>query len=115
MDDMTQADIEKEYAMAVEWARSRPDVIKDLMRKFPPRCVVRSAPGHSHHIPADGGIAHVVSYNENGCVGVTDDRRRLAHCAPDAIEIVEFFVNPLLGNVTVDCDFMHMIIDGADC
>ena len=52
---------------AIEWLRSRPDIIKELMLKFPPSCVVKSdIPLHT----ADNEYGIITSYNEDGKVSI---------------------------------------------
>lgn len=75
------------------WLRTRPKIMQMLIRRFPPECQVRSKPPHSHQVPADGGMATVIGYNdiENEIIVHGDDadgRGWQAYCNPDHIELV---------------------------
>ena len=51
----------------IEWIKSRPDSIKELMLKFPPSCVVKSdIPLHT----ADNRYGIITSYSEDGDVSI---------------------------------------------
>lgn len=89
---------------ALEWLRSRPDNVKELMLAFPPSCIVRSIPGESHVVPGLGRFGIVSSYVEpgdespNGQVSVRDLEDAmferpgiLGYCDPKKLEVVSFY------------------------
>ena len=78
-------------AEAIDWIRSRPPVVRDLMLKFPPSCLVRANTPLRH--PAPGVIGKVVSYLENGNVRVVDgpDGDVAAECQPHWLEVVGYW------------------------
>lgn len=53
-----------------EWIRTRPPIVQASLRDFPPGCVVKTKPTASKRIPAPGTMGILVSYFENGLVGV---------------------------------------------
>jgi hypothetical protein len=77
---------------AKEWIRSRPDHIKQIMMLFPPGCnVIANRP---LVIPPPGEIRTVVSYFEDGSIGVYDeDTNCRAQCQPEWLEL--FSENPI--------------------
>ena len=68
IDEWTGPDNEfKHDEEAIEWIRSRPECVKELMLKFPPSCVVKSnIPLHT----ADNQYGIISSYNESGLVSI---------------------------------------------
>lgn len=57
-------------AEAREWIRSRPMAVHVLMVAWPPACVVQTKPGVLLLVPAPGIFGEVVSYFEDGTLGV---------------------------------------------
>lgn len=55
---------------AIKWLRSRPPVIQDLLRRFPPQAKVKTKPGVRLIVPAPGIVGVVNSYFEDGMVSV---------------------------------------------
>lgn len=81
---------------SLQWMRSRPDSVKQLMRRFPPACLVRfteAAAICADHADEKDEVLMVVSYSEDDTIGVAKsyakaDRR--VHVAPEHVEIVGF-------------------------
>jgi hypothetical protein len=80
---------------AINWIRSRPDCVKDLMVKFPPSCVVWSdVPLHS----ADHQYGIIASYSENGQVSITyPDANVRGFVDPQYLRVIEYW-----GGITPD-------------
>lgn len=81
---------------ALAWLRSRPKSVHHLMIAFPPYCVVTftdDAPLCDKHADQRKRNYHVVSYDENGTIGICglhqtlDDR---THVQPSDIVVVRF-------------------------
>ena len=75
----------------IDWLRSRPAPVQELLKMFPPGCKVRAREGVSLITPAPGKAGRVVSWTEDGSVSVVvpgDDTR--GFCDPDWLEVVEF-------------------------
>lgn len=88
---------------AGEWLRSRPEAIQRVAREFPPGCTVRTKPGVILLVPAPGVDGDVVSYYEDGHLGVAaplsiphpehgwgdaePGERAQAHVDPDLLEL----------------------------
>lgn len=73
----------------VEWFNSRPQIIQDLVLKFPPDCKVRCT--RRLLIPEPGTLGIVCSYTEDGCVSVLSPERGVrAFCHPDDLEVVSY-------------------------
>ena len=91
--NFTWEDWENPYIMGndtVEWIKSRPKQIQDMIVKFPPDAKVRTKPGVKLHIPAPGESGIVCSWCENGCVSVVTPTSLVrAHCAADDLELIE--------------------------
>lgn len=90
----------------LDWMRSRPDSIKELMRRFPPACYVKALVPLS--TPAPGIIGQVMTYFEPdethplGLVSVQApdpffgiDHR--AQCRPEWLEVVGYYDNKEFG------------------
>lgn len=101
---------------ALEWIRSRPPVIQELMKRFPPSCVVRAT--RDLRTPALGRLGVVASYKESGLVSVVDKEVWLglepegivplrADCQTDWLEVVEY-----LGNMTPE--WVEKVLAGED-
>ena len=58
------------WPLFVEFVCSRPAGVRELLRAWPPLCVVRTVPGVSLLIPAPGVDGRVESYTEDGRLGV---------------------------------------------
>lgn len=70
------------------WVESRPDVVKDLAKRFPPNVLFRLKPGKQR--------VHVISYAENGTDQSTNGEDMKAE--------IEWFVTAFLtGVVLVGC------------
>ena len=80
----------------LDWMRSRPNSIKKLMRKFPPACKVilkNNAPLCDVHEHKRNDILQVVSYREEGLIGVAPSYEKLEcrhYMKPNEIEITAF-------------------------
>lgn len=89
---------EEKEAEATEWIRSRPLVIQELMRRFPPGCEVRA--NRPLMVPAPGTTGRVFSYFEDGNVKVagTDLMGIPLHgiCSAEWLEVIgyEDFLTP---------------------
>lgn len=76
-------------AEGAAWIRSRPPEIRALIRRFPPRCIVRAR--RPLVVPAPGREGEVVSYGEgSGTIGVEDGGGFRGHCDPDWLEVVSY-------------------------
>lgn len=58
------------WPLFVDFVRSRPPMVRELMRAWPPLCVVRTRPHVSLLLPAHGVDGRVESYTEDGRLGV---------------------------------------------
>lgn len=92
---------------AIDWLRSRPAYMRELMIRFPPSCVVQSAPGHVHHIPAPGTLGVLISWyepgerNPNGLMNIlqledaleNDSRKQYTagQCLPEHLAVVAYW------------------------
>jgi hypothetical protein len=86
-----------EDAESIAWLKDRPPIIKEMMLKFPPSCVVKA--NRPLHCPAPGGFAIVTSYFEpseekpNGLISVRNgpegDTRH--QCQPEWLEVVGYW------------------------
>lgn len=83
---------------AVAWMRSRPEPVRQLMRRFPPSCLVRA--DRPLVCPAPGEVAQVVSIFEpsDGCpdgrVSVFDPESAInvrCECDPEWLEVVGYW------------------------
>lgn len=87
---------------ALEWIANLPPVVREMMRKFPPSCVVRATVPLAFPAPGELGVA--MSYREpcshypNGQMlvrrnPVRKDRDELdaAYCSLDWLEVVGFY------------------------
>lgn len=75
-------------AETIQWLKSRPQVIKDLIVKFPPDCLVKAT--LSLRTPALGETGMVASYFESGLVSVVVFGKPIkALCQVDWLEVVE--------------------------
>lgn len=79
----------------IDWIRSRPPVIQDLILSFPPRALVRSKKRHLL-VPRPGKLAVVYSYFEDGLISVLplDPQPTQAYkalCEPDWLEVVDYW------------------------
>lgn len=92
---------------AAEWVRSRPDAIKEMMRKFPPGCYVTGT--KPLDCPYPGSMAQIRSYiepdeeNPEGLISVVGTSNRLgsevtAYCAPSWLSVIEYHVNSETGD-----------------
>jgi hypothetical protein len=65
-------EMQASISAAREWIRARPKSVQDLLLRFPPCSVVRIIPSSEAHysIPLRGTYGLVVSYFENGHLGV---------------------------------------------
>jgi len=103
-----------EQQSCLEWIRSRPTEIQELMKKFPPSCKVRAVA--TLHVPGPGRLGVISSYCEDGCVSVVDfmvwagfeqEPRVRAMCPPGSLEVVEY-----LGNMTPE--WVERVLAGED-
>ncbi len=51
-----------------EWIRTRPKSVQDVLRRFPPGCLVKATT--TLMVPRQGTVGRVVSYFEDGSVSV---------------------------------------------
>jgi hypothetical protein len=58
------------WSLFVDFARSRPASVRELMRAWPPLCTVRTRPHVTLLVPAPGVDGRVESYTEDGRLGV---------------------------------------------
>lgn len=73
----------------VQWLVSRPQVIKDLIVKFPPDCLVKATCVLVTPAPGETGI--VASYFENSMISVVVPGKDIkAQCEADWLEVVEY-------------------------
>ena len=74
----------------IDWMRSRPESIKELMLRFPPSCVVCHARGL---LTADEGYAIITSYSEDGLVSVrpSPDASVRGQVDPEELEVVGYW------------------------
>jgi hypothetical protein len=74
---------------AVEWVRTRPRSVQELLVRFPPGCLVRSVPQKHLMVPAPGTLGIVLSYNEDGTVTVlqSPDSEVRVQCEADWLEL----------------------------
>lgn len=87
---------------AVAWMRSRPQVIKDLMLKFPPVCTVKA--NRPLDCPQQGKTGEVISYHDDGTVSVGGvsfifDTPIKANCKTEWLEVVGYYTNTISGDV----------------
>lgn len=89
---------EAELQEAIDWIRSRPACLHDLMIKFPPSCRVRAL--RPLHVPRPGTEGQLLSYVEdqkNGKHSVTvfelPDGKIRAQCQPEWLEVVGYYEN----------------------
>jgi len=76
-------------AETVKWFKSRPQVIKDLLVKFPPDCLVKGT--RPLGTPAKGETGIIASYFENGLVSVVVPGKEIkAQCQAEWLEVVEY-------------------------
>jgi len=72
----------------VKWLNSRPQVIKDLILRFPLDCKVKGT--IPLRTPAQGEVGIVASYFESGLVAVVVPGKNIkAQCQPEWLELVE--------------------------
>jgi hypothetical protein len=73
----------------IEWVRSRPESVKKLIRDFPPGCLVKSAPGYEHRIPAKGTVGGVIGFLESGNLIVVQgpEARVKVYVPPHEVEL----------------------------
>ena len=71
---------------AAAWMRDRPQ-LRELFLRLPPACTVRAV--RTLLCPRPGTVATVVSYTEDGDVGVQQDETK-AFCDPAWLEPVAF-------------------------
>lgn len=76
-------------ADAVEWIRTRPRSVQELLVRFPPGCLVRAKPEKQLMVPAPGTLGIVLSYYENGGVSVLQgpDSPIRVQCEADWLEL----------------------------
>lgn len=76
-------------AHAVEWIRTRPRSVQELLVRFPPGCLVRPVRGRRLLVPAPETLGIVVGYFENGTVSVIQcpDSEVRAQCEADWLEL----------------------------
>lgn len=74
----------------IEWMKSRPASVKELMLRFPPHCLVRA--NRSLVCPALGTIGIVFSYLEDGSMMILQDPDSMlrAQCEADWLEVVGY-------------------------
>lgn len=75
-----------------EWIRSRPPEVQESMKRWPPVCRVRAKADKMLHVPAPGVIGRVVSWYENGNLGVVAEGggELRGECEPGWLELVEY-------------------------
>ena len=79
-----------------EWISARPDCVKKLMMEFPPSCRVRLKKHHKlcqNHADKRDEVLVVVSYNEDGKIGLAPSYERLEerrYFNPKDFDIVAF-------------------------
>jgi hypothetical protein len=106
----------EEDQASLDWVRSRPAVIQEMMKKFPPSCVVRAT--RELRTPAPGRLGVLASYKESGLVSVVDQEvwngtapahipPLRADCDPAWLEVVSY-----LGNMTPE--WVEKVIGGED-
>jgi hypothetical protein len=87
-----------------QFVRGRPESVQALMRDWPPTAIVRTRPGVTLLVPAPDVDGTVVSYFENGRLGVaapitiphpehgfgaaTPGEMAKAECSPDQLQLV---------------------------
>jgi len=73
----------------IKWLKSRPQVILDLMMKFPPDCKVKGT--RSLDVPRPNEVGIVSSWFENGLISVVVPGRNVkAQCQVGWLEVVEY-------------------------
>ncbi len=89
---------EKELQEGIDWIRSRPPVLHDVMIRFPPSCKVKAT--IPLHVPAPGKVGQVVSYVEkedgsppNVRVVELPDGNIAAECETSWLEVVGYYEN----------------------
>ena len=71
--------------------RSRPEAVKESMRCFPPGCEVRAREGMDLKVPASGMVGRVVSWFEDGSLGVVVEGGTIrGQCEPGWLEVVGY-------------------------
>jgi hypothetical protein len=93
----SEKSLEESQQAAIDWIRSRPRSLHDVMVKFPPNCLVRAT--RRLHVPAPGKTARVKVYIDNKqedempSVRVVEepDGDVLAECQTDWIEVVSYW------------------------
>lgn len=95
VDDYQKHPTEEPPPDVIAWLKSRPQVIRELMLRFPPGCLVRTKPGVDLFEPQPGTIGLLRGYHENGelsvqqgpdsptCVTIPADDLEVAVDAPD--------------------------------
>jgi len=82
---------------SIDWIKSRPENIRDLLIRFPPSCIVRAT--RSLVCPAPGDVGIITSYSEpdekypNGTVSVRASPYACtrAQCDPEWLTVVGYY------------------------
>ena len=85
----------------VTWMRTRPDSVKELMKRFPPAALIKAVEGRKLMCPSPGEVAVVGSYNEKGTIGAAritgmDENTGFYECSdiyqcqPEWLEVVGY-------------------------
>ena len=95
---------------ALKWIRSRPPAVQDVMKQFPPSCVVKA--NRRLLNPAPGQEAVIMSYIEGNPMTVrvmdeTGANKVAAECQLDWLEVVRY-----TGNITPE--FIEKVLAGED-
>lgn len=85
-----QAGVPPTDSDALVWIRSRPAVIKELMLRFPPSCLVKAT--RPLACPHPGTLGIVTSLLEDGNVSVRQEPHGTvrAECEPEWLEVVGY-------------------------
>lgn len=76
----------------VEWVRGRPESVQRLLRQWPPGTQVKAREGRELVVPAPGMVGRVVSWTEDGDLGVVAEGGGSirATCDPEWLEAIGY-------------------------
>lgn len=103
-------DLTDDQKEAIEWIRSRPANVQELMLRFPPSCTVRTVEGVCLLVPSPGTTGRINRYWEipDGTLQIVVLQGEIeAACRPDHLEVVGYF-----GNITPE--FIQRVLAGED-
>ena len=80
-----------EDAESIAWFRERPAILRPLLIRFPPSCVVR--PLRALRVPVEGTLGVVESWSEDGSIGVSQSPSGFVrgYCDPDDLQVVAYW------------------------